>query len=218
MSSGSLSPASMKVLVMRGMGMCCVAFAAAAAGGCGAEHAAGELVLQVAAQNAVFDQHVALRGVAFVVHVERAAAAADGAVVDHGAERARDLLADAAAERGDALAVEIGFEAVAHRFVQQNAGPAGSEHHGHLAGRRFDGVELDDGLRARLRAAKCSGVFSFRKKSSSTRPPPPAVAALRRAAVLRAPGRTRSCARAAGGRSVSTPSLVATSTWRRLSA
>ena len=88
---------------------------------------------------------------AFVVEVERAAAVADGAVVDHGAQRARDLLSDAAAEGGGALAVEVGFEAVADGFMQQDAGPAGSEHHGHLAGGRFDGVQLDDGLAARLR-------------------------------------------------------------------
>jgi hypothetical protein len=62
MSSGALSPASMKVLVMRGMGMCCVAFAAAAAGGALNAAAAGELVLQVALQDAIFDEHVALRG------------------------------------------------------------------------------------------------------------------------------------------------------------
>ena len=60
--------------------------------------------------------------------------------------RAGHLLADAAAEGGDALAVEVGFEAVADGFVQQDAGPAGAEHHGHFAGGRVDGVQLDDGL------------------------------------------------------------------------
>ena len=53
---------------------------------------------------------------------------------------------DAAAEGRDALAVEIGFQAVAHGFVQQDAGPAGTEHHGRLAGRCFHGVEHGDGL------------------------------------------------------------------------
>ena len=112
----------------------------------GLRDAAGKLVLQVAAQNAVFDQNVALRFVAFVVHVERAAAAADGAVVDHGAERARHLLADASAERRDALAIEVRFEAMADRFMQQHAGPAGTEHHDLFAGGRFHGVELHDRL------------------------------------------------------------------------
>ena len=123
-----------------------IAFAASVAGRRRLRDAAGKLVLQIAAQDAVFDQHILLRRHAFVIHVERTAAAADGAVVDHGAERARDLLADAAAERGDSFAIEIGFEAVAYGFVQQNAGPAGTEHDSHFAGRRFDGAELHDGL------------------------------------------------------------------------
>ena len=50
------------------------------------------------------------------------------------------------AEGGDALAVEVGFEPVADRFVQQDAGPAGAEHDGHLAGGRLHGVQLHDGL------------------------------------------------------------------------
>ena len=70
----------------------------------------------------------------------------DGAVVDHRAQLAGHLLADAAAEGRDALAVEIGFEAVPHGFMQQDARPARPQHHGHLAGRRFDGVQHGDGF------------------------------------------------------------------------
>ena len=110
------------------------------------EQAAGQLVLQIAAQDAIFDEHILLGGVAFVVDIERAAAAADGAVVDHGAECAGDFLADAAAESGDLLAVEVGFEAVADGFVQEDAGPAGTEDHGHFAGGRVDGSEHGNGL------------------------------------------------------------------------
>ena len=105
-----------------------------------------KLVLQVAAQNPVFDQDVAPGRLAFVVDIQGAAAAADGAVVDHGAEFAGDLLADPAAEGGDALAVEIGFESVADGFVQQNSRPAGAEHHGHFAGRGVHRVEHGDGF------------------------------------------------------------------------
>ena len=47
---------------------------------------------------------------------------------------ARDALADAAGERARALAVEVAFEAVADRLVQQHAGPARAEHDAHLAG------------------------------------------------------------------------------------
>jgi hypothetical protein len=83
-------------------------------------------------------------GVAFVVHVERAAAVGHGAVVDDG-DLAGDLLADEAGEGGGLLAVEVGFEAVADGFVQQDAGPAGAEDDFHLAGGSGDGAELEDG-------------------------------------------------------------------------
>ena len=56
-----------------------------------------------------------------------------------------DLLADEAGEGGGLLAVEVGFEAVAYGFVQQDAGPAGAEDDGHLAGGCGDGAELQDG-------------------------------------------------------------------------
>ena len=67
------------------------------------------------------------------------------AVVDDGDFFAGDLLADEAGEGGGLLAVEVGFEAVADGFVQQDAGPAGAEDDGHLAGGGGDGVELQDG-------------------------------------------------------------------------
>ena len=59
---------------MRGMGQVGEAFAAAVAGGRGLHQAGVGGVLHVAAQDAVFDQHVALADVAFVVDVERATA------------------------------------------------------------------------------------------------------------------------------------------------
>ena len=123
-----------------------VAFAPSAAGGSGFHQAARQLVLQIATQHAIFDQHVFLRGHPFVVHVERSAPAADGAVVDHRAKRARHLLADAPAEGRHALAIEVRFEAVAHRFVQQNPRPAGPQHHRRFAGRRVHRIQLHDGL------------------------------------------------------------------------
>jgi hypothetical protein len=74
-------------------------------------------------------------GVALVVHVERAAAVLQGAVVDHGHALGGDALADHAGVGRGTLAVEVAFQAVADRFVQQHAGPARSEHDGHRAGR-----------------------------------------------------------------------------------
>ena len=74
---------------------------------------------------------------------------ADRAVVDHGHAGRRDALADPAGEGRRALAVEVAFEAVADRFVQQHAGPAGAEHDRHFAGRRGDRFEIDQRLRER---------------------------------------------------------------------
>ena len=112
--------------------------------GAHAHQARVELVLQVAAQHAVLDQRRALGRRAFVVDVERAATRAERAVVDDGALLGGDLLADAAGERRRALAIEVAFQAVTDRFVQQHAGPARPEHDGHRAGRRRHRVEIDE--------------------------------------------------------------------------
>ena len=73
------------------------------------------------------------------------AAVGHAAVVDDGDFFAGDLLSDEAGEGGGFFAVEVGFKAVAHGFVQQDAGPAGAEDDGHLACGGGDGVELEDG-------------------------------------------------------------------------
>ncbi len=61
-----------------------------------------------------------------------------------------DLLAHQAGEGGRLLAVEVALEPVADRLVQHHAGPAGAEHHVHLAGRRRHRVEIDQRLAHRL--------------------------------------------------------------------
>ena len=106
----------------------------------------GELVAEISLQNSVFDENGFLRRLAFVVHVERAAAPGHGAVVDDGAFFAGHALADQAGECRSLLAIEIGFESVADGFVQQHAGPAWAENHFHVSGRSFAGVELQDRL------------------------------------------------------------------------
>ena len=111
------------------------ALAAAVAGRLDAHQPGVQPVLDIALEDAVLDQHVALGRRALVVDGERAAAVADRAVVDHGDAGRRDPLADPAGESRRALAVEIALEAVADRLVQQHAGPAGAEHHRHLARR-----------------------------------------------------------------------------------
>ena len=73
-----------------------------------------------------------------------------GAVVDHGDALGRDLLAHQAGEGRGLLAVEIAFEAVADRFVQHHARPAGAEHHVHFARRRRHRFEIDQRLPDRV--------------------------------------------------------------------
>ncbi len=120
-----------------------VALAAAIARGRAAHQPGVEHVLHITNQNAVFDQYIALCRVALVVHVERTAPVGQGAVVEHGHALGGDALAHAARERARSLAVEVAFQAVAHRLVQQYAGPAGAEHHAHLARRRGARFEVD---------------------------------------------------------------------------
>ena len=122
------------------------ALAAAVAGRRDAHQPGVEPVLDIALEDAVLDQHVALRRRALVVDGQRAAPVADRAVVDHGDAGRRDPLADPAGEGRGALAVEIALEAVADRLVQQHAGPAGAEHDRHLAGRRGDRFEVHQRL------------------------------------------------------------------------
>jgi hypothetical protein len=73
---------------------------------------------------------------ALVVDVERAAPVGQGAIVEHRHALGGHTLPDATGERGRAFAVEIALQTMAHGLMQQHAGPARTEHHAHLAGRR----------------------------------------------------------------------------------
>ena len=121
-------------------------FAAAVAGGGHAHQPRVVGVLHVAGEHAVLDQRGAAGRRAFVVDVERTAAARQGAVVDDGDARRRHALAHAAGVRRGALAVEIAFQAVTDRFVQQHARPTIAQHHRHRAGRRVDRVQIHQRL------------------------------------------------------------------------
>src|SRR5215211_5877110 len=103
-------------------------------------------VLHVTDQNAVLDQHGAVRRGAFVVDRQRPAPLRDGAVVHHRHAGGGDALAHQPGEGGCLLPVEIAFEAVPDRLVQHHARPAGTEHHVHFAGRRRHGFEIDQCL------------------------------------------------------------------------
>ncbi len=125
-------------------------FAAAVAGGRNAHQARVVAVLHVTHQHAVFDQRGALAGRAFVVDIERAATAVQGAVIDDGHARRGHALADAPGVDAGALAVEVAFQAVAHRLVQQHAGPARAEHYRHHPGRRRDRIQIHQRLAQRF--------------------------------------------------------------------
>ena len=82
-------------------------------------------------------------------------------------------LADAARERRGALAVEVALEPVADGLVQQDAGPAGAEHHGHGAGRRRHRLEIHQRLAHGL-ARERERLVAVTSSGSVMRPPAPA--------------------------------------------
>jgi len=120
-----------------------IALAAAVARGLHSHEPRVEAILQIAAQDAVLDQHRTPGRRSLVVDVERATPLGDRAVVDHGDAGSRDSLADAAGEGRGLLAVEVALESVAHGLVQQDPRPAGAEHHIHGAGGAGHGVEIE---------------------------------------------------------------------------
>ena len=123
-----------------------IALAAAVAGRLHVHQPRVLAVLHVADQDAVLDQHGAVGRRALVVDRERTAPRGHGAVIDHGDALGRDLLAHQPCEGRRLLAVEIALQPVADRLMQHHAGPAGAEHHVHLAGRRRHRFQIDHGL------------------------------------------------------------------------
>ena len=103
-------------------------------------------VLQVADQDAVLDQHRAVGRGAFVIHRQAAATIRHRAVIDHGHTGGSDPLAQQVRERRGLLAVEVAFQAVPDRLMQQNARPAGAQHYRHLTRRCGSAVQVDQGL------------------------------------------------------------------------
>ena len=105
----------------------------------------GYAIVHVRAQHPILDQGGALGGRTLVIDVEGAAVPGQGAVVDDGDEARCDRLVEEGGIDGGPLAVEVGLQTVTDGFVQQNAGGAGSQNHGHLPGRGALGLEQDHG-------------------------------------------------------------------------
>ena len=98
--------------------------------------------MNVALQYTVFNQHIALTGVAFVVDVERAPAIGNCAVIEYRHTLRRHALADTACKSAGTLAIEVAFKSVANRFVQQNTGPARAEYDRHFTSWRWAGFKV----------------------------------------------------------------------------
>ncbi len=102
--------------------------------------------MQITLEDTVLDQHVVATRCPLVINGDGAAPTRQGAIIDDGTVLGGHLLADAASKCGRSLAVEIPLQTVAHRLVQQHAGPAGAQHHWHGTGWRVDGFQVDQCL------------------------------------------------------------------------
>src|SRR5205085_3522693 len=111
-----------------------------------------EVIVEVALENSLFDQDLALAGIPLVVHVDGAASAGHGAVVDHGDQLTGYFLAQLAGEERGPLADEVGLQAMPHRFVEKDSAPPRRQHHRLRTGGSIDGTERRDGLARRLAA------------------------------------------------------------------
>ena len=81
-----------------------------------------QAVLQVAAQDAVFDQHRTSCGCPLVIHIERVTPAWNCPVIDDRAQLRGHLLSNATAEGRDPFAVKVTLQPVSNGFIAQSKG------------------------------------------------------------------------------------------------
>src|SRR5690606_17189302 len=136
-----------------------ITFAPAIAGGFHAHQAGVLAILHIADKDAVLDQRRAACRGPLIINAERAAPIRDRPVIDDRDAGGGHPLAHQVREYGGFLAVEIAFKAVPDRFMQDDARPARAENDIHLAGRRIDGVEVDNRLARRLVNGRLPGRF-----------------------------------------------------------
>ncbi len=155
---------------MRGMGMCVIAFAAAVAGVRRAHEARGELVGQVALEDAVLDEDVSCVGDAFVVDVERAAA------VGHACRCRRRCTFEAAtcwpispAKAEVFLRLKSASRPWPTASCSRTPGQPGPRTTSISPAGAGDGAELQDRLRAASRGEAAPELFRSAKWSSSRR-------------------------------------------------
>ena len=177
MSSGSSSPGEHVGVGHARHGNVLVALAAAVAGVGDAHQPRRKLVAEIALQDAVLDQHGFLRGLAFVVDVERAAAPGHGAVVD---DRALCRWRPAVPIRPAKAEVFLRLKSASSPWPTASCSRTPGQPGPSTTSISPAGASRASSCRIAWRAAsfaKCSGVFSPKKKSRATRPPPPEAAA-----------------------------------------
>ena len=103
-------------------------------------------ILHIAFEDAVFNQHIALRNIAFVIDVQRAAPVGDGTIVNDGDTLRCDTFTNAPGKEARAFAVEIAFQPMPDGFVQQDARPARTQHDRHRPRRRGFRIQIDQRL------------------------------------------------------------------------
>src|SRR3954470_7639180 len=87
---------------------------------------------------------------ALIIDIDRAATPWHRPVIDYGAFFAGNFLPDQSGKCGCLLAIEIGFQAVTHGFVNQHSRPTWAEYNFHFAGGCFACIELKNGLPRRF--------------------------------------------------------------------
>jgi len=103
-------------------------------------------VLQIAAEHSILDEHIALGGIALIVHMQRAAPVRQRAVVNHRHPRRGHSLPQTASEDGGALAIKVPLQAMSNRLMQQHPRPARTQDHRHHAGGRRSRLKVNQGL------------------------------------------------------------------------
>src|SRR5262249_20523608 len=99
-------------------------------------------VLQISLQNAFLNQYCLVRGIAFVIDIQRSATKGYRSVINNSTQLRAHFLPHQTSKCRGLLSIEVRFEAVPNRFVQQNSRPTRGEHHLHGTGRSVNGAEL----------------------------------------------------------------------------
>ena len=104
-----------------------------------------------------------MRGSAFIVNVDGAAASRHGAVVHHCALVTSYPATQEPSKGRSFLAVEIGFQPVTDGFVQQDPRPTRTHYDFHFPGRRLARVELNNALASGFLGEVLGSLFVLEK-------------------------------------------------------